>query len=206
MKDYIDYIEAYNSWEDLYQAYFGENADVYWEIYQKHECKERISYDKLSMIYCYSATKLRNIVYQVKEFLDDPQGKMMKTDYPCSVLYDKQIRMPTLFIGHYSLPLMENKLFHEAICLYQNLFPLWIPRSHILEYGKQYVNANRREKVYQNLRDLKIYTTKGTIQIFERIDADKTGMSLAFTDQALEYIDPVRYIMTCAAEDSCEVI
>lgn len=39
-----NYIEAHNFWKDLYDVYFGENADIYWEIYQKHECKESISY------------------------------------------------------------------------------------------------------------------------------------------------------------------
>ena len=92
-------------------------------------------------------------------------------------------------------------MFHEAVCLYQNFFPLRIPKSHILACGRQYVNVDRREKVCRNLQNLKIYTEEGTIKIFKKFENDKDGMSFEFTEQALDYIDISQYIMRLFEKD-----
>ena len=164
--------------------------------------EKNLSYAKLGVLYHYSTTKIRNIVHLVKDFLDDLMEKFDYKDYPLSVLFDKQCIMPNVFLrGYYSLPLTELKLFHEAVCLYQNFFPLRIPKSHILACGRQYVNVDRREKVCRNLQNLKIYTEEGTIKIFKKFENDKDGMSFEFTEQALDYIDISQYIMRLFEKD-----
>ena len=178
-----EYIELHNCLQDLFDLYFESESHVYWEIFYKYMSEKNLSYAKLGVLYHYSTTKIRNIVHLVKDFLDDPMEKFAYKDYPLSVLFDKQCIMPNVFLrGYYSLPLTELKLFHEAVCLYQNFFPLRIPKSHILACGRQYVNVDRREKVCRNLQNLKIYTEEGTIKIFKKFENDKDGMSFEFTD------------------------
>lgn len=202
-----EYMEVYAAFKNLFDAYFGENAAGYWEIFKKYEYEENMSYEKLAILYHYSATKIRNIVHQVKQFLDEPLNKLAQKDYSISALHDKECRMPNLFIrGYYSLPLTEGKLFNEAVCLYQNLFPLWIPRSHIMACGRQYANLDRREKLCKNLRKFKIYTEEGVIKIFDKFDRDKDGIVFAFTEQALDYIDIYRYMTRLMEKEMCENI
>lgn len=197
-----EYIELHNCLQDLFDLYFESESHVYWEIFYKYMSEKNLSYAKLGVLYHYSTTKIRNIVHLVKDFLDDPMEKFAYKDYPLSVLFDKQCIMPNVFLrGYYSLPLTELKLFHEAVCLYQNFFPLRIPKSHILACGRQYVNVDRREKVCRNLQNLKIYTEEGTIKIFKKFENDKDGMSFEFTEQALDYIDISQYIMRLFEKD-----
>lgn len=197
-----EYIELHNCLQDLFDLYFESESHVYWEIFYKYMSEKNLSYAKLGVLYHYSTTKIRNIVHLVKDFLDDPMEKFAYKDYPLLVLFDKQCIMPNVFLrGYYSLPLTELKLFHEAVCLYQNFFPLRIPKSHILACGRQYVNVDRREKVCRNLQNLKIYTEEGTIKIFKKFENDKDGMSFEFTEQALDYIDISQYIMRLFEKD-----
>lgn len=65
---------------------------------------------------------------------------------------------------------------------------------HYSEGGKLYVNSDRREQLYQEMRQFVIYTDEGMIQIYDSIDTDKKGIHFSFTEQALEYIDIFRYI------------
>jgi hypothetical protein len=197
-----EYIELHNCLQDLFDLYFESESHVYWEIFYKYMSEKNLSYAKLGVLYHYSTTKIRNIVHLVKDFLDDLMEKFDYKDYPLSVLFDKQCIMLNVFLrGYYSLPLTELKLFHEAVCLYQNFFPLRIPKSHILACGRQYANVDRREKVCRNLQNLKIYTEEGTIKIFKKFENDKDGMSFEFTEQALDYIDISQYIMRLFEKD-----
>lgn len=188
------YFEKYEENIELFNSYFKENAKIYWDIYKEHYLGN-ISCYNVGRIYSYSESSVRNILRRVEMFLDLPGEKVRELDYPIVELAGN-IWMPKEFIhAFYSLSLNANKIFREAIFLYQNGMGEMIPRSHILFYSTQYKNVNRRTVLCDELRELKITLRNGTIiKVFDYIEDIKGTLRFKFTEESLSYIDPLLYL------------
>lgn len=183
-------LEKYEENRDLFEQFFGENATTYWEIYKYHYV-DKISYDRIGKCYHYSATTVRNIIHRIEEFLDNPEAAIAELDYPIEAL-DGDIWMPKEFInGFYSLSICANKIFCEAIYLYQHGMIQKIHKSHILFCAAQYRDSKRRATLCDELRDFQIVLRDGRcIKIFESIEDDRGALRFEFSQEALNYIDP----------------
>lgn len=184
------YFKLYNEHSDLFKSYFGMDAKEYWGMYKNHY-EDDISYEKLSIKYNCAATKIRNILNRVEEFLDAPDEKMWEKDYSIDDLCG-EIWMPNAFArGYYSLSRAANLIFHEAVYLYQHGMKQQIPRSRIIAISPQYKNVERKKALFDELYKFRIYIKdKGDIKIFDQIEEHKGGIYFEFTEETINYINP----------------
>lgn len=194
-KKYEENVEVFN-------MYFKGDAKVYAAVYRDY-CIDNMSYEKIGMIYKYAKSTVRNIIQRIEEFLISPEEKLMELDYSVEELAG-DIWMPNEFIcGCYILSLNVKKVFIEAIYLYQNGMREIIPRSHILSYSTQYKNSERRTALCNELRKFKIMIRNGEgIKVFDSIEDEKGRFRFRFTEECLNYIDPLLYMSKVILEDN----
>lgn len=194
------YLENYEMYHDLFRLYFKDKAEPYWKIYKLHYIDE-VSYAKLALLYHCSASTVRNIIKRVEEFLDNPAKTFALKD-DCDYTLHRRYILPDEFAqgihcGNADAHgLAVEKVFAEAICLYQNNAGKQIPRKHVMSFGAQYKNVARRAELINELRKFRILTTDGNdVKIFEYVEDQKGAIRFAFTDEALEYVDCYRYFI-----------
>lgn len=189
------YIIRYENNKEDFKEFFGKDAELYWKIWELHNI-EKISYDILAHHYHYAKTTIKNFNDRVEEFLDNPRKRESENDILLEELTGS-IMYPNEFIcGANKLSLNAHKIFVEAIYLYQYGMELKIPRNHIMTFSTQYKNIERRRELFEELRVLQITVGTGeVIKAFTQIDDEKGTMKFEFTEDCLDYIDPLRYLL-----------
>lgn len=183
--------EQYEKYKDLFDDYFKENAEEYWQMYKEY-FTGNYTYQTLSEKYFYSEETIKRIIRKVKDFFENPLGKVSQLDYIISDLKGSVMLHKEFIEGQGYLSLNANKLLLESIYLYQNGMSLRNPRSRIIDLGRQYVNVSRRAELFDELRNLEIRLPKGNcIKVYEMIEDEKGVMKFVFTEDALCYIDPL---------------
>lgn len=196
------YIKKYEDNKGRFEIFFGDNAKLYWKIWELHNVG-KISYDKLALHYGYVKSSIKNICDRVEGFLDNPRMREEKNisleELAGSIMY------PNKFIYGYganTLSLNAHKIFLETIYLYQHGLNLEIPRDHIMSFSTQYKNTDRRSELFEELRNLQIWIGEGEIiKVFTKVDDNKGAMIFEFTEVCLDYIDPWRYFLKNIAID-----
>ncbi len=190
-----DYLTTYQTHKEIFENFFKENAKMYWKIWTQHNI-DGISYDKLASLYNYSKSSIKNINDRVEHFLGNPTYQNDDNDFLSKIL-SGSINYPNEFVGIVnSLSLNAYKIWLETIYLYQNNMELEIPRNHILYFSSQYKNTDRRRALFEELRQLKIQlANKNEIQAFSKINDNKGNMEFKFTEECLDYIDPLRHLL-----------
>lgn len=188
------YIEKYGNNRERFEEFFGDDAKLYWKIWELHNV-DNVSYDKLALQYGYVKSSIKNINDRVESFLDNPrireENGISLEELTGSIMY------PNKFIyGANTLSLNAHKIFFEAIYLYQYGLKMEIPRNHIMSFSTQYKNTDRRSELFEELRKLQITVGEGeVIKVFAKIDDNKGSMKFEFTEECLDYIDPWRYLL-----------
>lgn len=190
------YIEKYENSKEEFVEFFGDDAKLYWKIWELHNI-DNVSYDKLALRYGYAKSSIKNINDRVKNFLDNPRlrggNNVSLEELTGSIMY------PNEFIYGYGankLSLNAHKVFLETIYLYQHGLKMEIPRNHIMAFSTQYKNTERRNELFEELRKLQITVGNDhVIKIFAKVDDNKGSMKFEFTEECLDYIEPWRYIL-----------
>ena len=186
-----DYIFAHETNKDLFDKFFGQDAERYWKIWELHNI-DGVSYDKLAYQFDYSKSSIKNINDRVIALLNNPTLKDEENEF-LSKLLSGSVMYPNEFIGSKtSLSTNAHKLWFETIFLYQNGMKLKIPRNHILYLSTQYKNVERRNKLFDELRQLKIKIDDKEFFAFTKVTSNNGTMEFEFTEECLDYIDPVR--------------
>lgn len=196
------YIEKYENNIGRFENFFGDDAKLYWKIWELHNV-DKISYDKLAFQYGYVKSSIKNICDRVERFLDNPsmreENNISLEGLAGSIMY------PNQFIHSYgvnTLSLNAHKIFLETIYLYQYGLNLEIPRDHIMSFSTQYKNTDRRSELFEELRNLQIgIGEREVIKVFAKVDDNKGTMIFEFTEECLDYIDPWRYFLKNIAID-----
>ena len=141
------YFKKYEDNKGRFDIFFGDNANVYWKIWELHNVN-KISYDKLAFQYGYVKSSIKNICDRVERFLDNPRMREENTisleELAGSIMY------PNKFIHGYganTLSLNAHKIFLETIYLYQYGLMLEIPRDHIRPRSKPGTTTNRQREL-----------------------------------------------------------
>lgn len=189
-----EYISTYQANKENFEKYFKENAEQYWKLWKLHKI-DHVSYDKLASQYNYSKSNIKCITDKVAAFLDNPVLKDENDDFLSKDL-SGSLMYPNEFIGKIHLSLNAHKIWTETILLYQKVMPLEIPRNHIILLSTQYKNVDRRNNLFEELRQLKIKIDENEeIQAFTKVNDNHGNMSFEFTDECLNYIDPFRQFL-----------
>ena len=64
------YIEKYENNKGLFEDFFGDDAKLYWKIWELHNVG-KISYDKLALHYGYVKSSIKNICDRVERFFKE---------------------------------------------------------------------------------------------------------------------------------------
>ena len=87
--------ENYRKYREVYEKYFQEDANVYWEMYRKH-LQEGVTYEKLGYEYGYSQSTLRRIFRRIEDVLGNPERYVLE-DSP-KVELSKGVLFPNAFL------------------------------------------------------------------------------------------------------------
>lgn len=196
-----NYIIKYEKNKEDFKEFFGKDAELYWKIWELHNI-ENISYDILARHYHYAKSTIKNFNDRVEQFLDNPRKREVDNDILLEELTGS-IMYPNQFVfGTNKLSLNAHKIFLEAIYLYQYGMELIIPRNHIMSFSTQYKNIERRRELFEELKELQITVGTGeVIKAFAQIVDEKGTMKFEFTEDCLDYIVPLRYILKYIVEE-----
>lgn len=190
------YISKYENNKEIFEQFFRQEAKLYWKIWKLHNVSN-VSYDKIAYQYKYVKSNVKYINDRVEKFLDNPKVKSQTEEHTVEEMIGKII-YPNEFIGVVINILSGDAylLFLTSIYYYQHNWELQIPRKLIMSISIQYKNIARRMELLKELTALQINVDgREKIKAFDKIEDNKGNIKFEFTEECLDYIDPMRHLL-----------
>ena len=187
-----NYIKLYKENENLFNKYFGDKATIYSELCLCH-WREKTSFEALSEQYNYSVSQVKRIISNVQEFLQNPIVHLEEMKGSIHDL-NGEIRIPNAFIyGKYNLSAIAIDIFDLCIYWFQHKITNKIHVSYLVSMSAQLKNRTRRKKYIDELSNFSILLQSGeNLKVFKTIIEEDFFLKFEFTEECLDYIDPVR--------------
>ena len=189
-----NYINLYNENKEQFNTYFGDNSKLYSKICLSH-WKDQITFEELSEQSNYSISQIKRIITNVEEFLLNPSLHLEGMKGSINDLRG-EIRMPNAFIRGKQNPflsLVAHKIFDLCIYWYQNKESDKIPVSYIISMSPQCIRYDRRKIFLDELSKFHILLENSeNLKIFESINEVNSFITFKFTEDCLNYIDPIK--------------
>ncbi len=170
------------------RKYSKEDIEECRRIYNDY--KKGATIEELEEKYHMSSSTIYRRIEKAKEYIENDYSEERIDDNYLEVM------MPNAFIdGIFKLGVNSHKIFRKSIALYQSYKISEIPYSSMISDCPQLKNKKRIEGVIEELRNLEIITTDNEkIKIYEDINYVNYKIKYNFTEQALDYIVPTRYL------------
>ena len=178
MSDFLLYRKGYYEYQSMFQDYFKENAQLYWNVFTTYH-QTQDSYLKIKNKYNLSSTyHVYYICNVVKEFIENPE-KYLHLKWESFETDETNLKIKQLELhGHKKIVELTRNILQYKI---QYSLGMELPIYEIIRFYPSFKNQDRRFNICNKLKKIIAVINGVHVLVFDDVYDDKATGKLCFT-------------------------